>query len=132
MCEVLTFPIPDTLNKQLNAARSNRFAAATAKKELTQKVASWAKGRAITRFKGAVWISVTWQLSSFANDPLDNLPAGLKCILDGLVKAAVLKKDSAMIIQSPIVHFIERGENKVAIEISDKPIWRLERIDASR
>lgn len=127
MREVLVFPISKGLNRQQNTARSSKFAAAREKKELTDRTVAWAKTRAIAKFPGAVWVSIEWQIKNFANDPIDNLPASLKPILDGLVKAGVLKDDSARVIQTPIVHHVTKGENRVAIEISDEPIWRMER-----
>ncbi len=128
MIETLTFQIPPSLNAQINKARANRFLAAKEKKALTLKIKRWCEMQGCQKFPGKVWVSISWQIKSFANDPVDNLPASLKGILDGMVLAGVLTKDSAMVIQSPIVHHVSHGNNTVTIEVCDRPIWKLERI----
>ena len=103
----ITFPILDLLNKQLDTARGCRMEAAARKKELTQFVRGCCSQVAIvpgTKKPGKVWVGVEWHYSNDAIDPLDNLPASLKAILDAMVKEKILKDDSSRIIQFPIFH----------------------------
>ena len=103
----ITFPILDLLNKQLNTARGNPLAAAARKKALTQSVQGCCSQIALTpgvRKPGKVWIGIEWHYSNDSIDPIDNLPASLKCTLDAMVKERILKDDSSRIIQFPIFH----------------------------
>jgi len=103
----ITFPILDLLNKQLDTARGSRMEAAARKKESTQSIRGLCSQIAIVpgvRKPGKVWVGIEWHYSNDAIDPIDNLPASLKCTLDAMVKERILKDDSSRIIQFPIFH----------------------------
>lgn len=89
---VLTIPgrFP-ALNDITDAARENRFKAAAMKKEYTELVAWYAKAARIPHME-QIDVSVTWYEPNRKRDK-DNIHAGIKFILDGLVQAGVLDND---------------------------------------
>ena len=49
--------------------------------------------------------------------------------MDGLTKAKVLKQDSLMVIQQPVVHWYSRSKvDSVVVTISDSPEFLLDAI----
>lgn len=125
------FDLPPTLNEIIAASAKNRYVGGKLKKEWTERIAN--ETADTIQFPGKVWMSFTWQLKYFARDP-DNIQAAKKYILDGLqglkvdkkstdyIIPPVIKKDSLMIIQSPIIEWFERGEDKVIILITENPL----------
>lgn len=83
------------------------------------------------KFTGKVWIEIFYFLKKNI-DPVDNLPAALKPVFDGMVKAGVLKGDDIGIIQSPLVSWCikmtpkknQKVSDFVVILVSDKPIFK--------
>jgi hypothetical protein len=114
--------IPPTLNEQIRDARANKFKSSSVKKALTAEIAKGLVG--LHQFPGKVWIDFLWKVKNFGSDP-DNIDASRKYLMDGAVMAALIKKDSLMIIQSPIIHDYIRGDNTVRVRLSDRPLWRL-------
>ena len=89
-----TFTIPGRLpglNEITDAARSNKFDAAKMKKEYTELAAWCAKLAKLPRMK-CIDISVAWYEPNRKRDK-DNIHAGVKFILDGLVIAGVIDND---------------------------------------
>jgi len=81
----------DGLNEMINQARSNRYVAAKAKKEQTQRVEWFAKMAKVPKYEKA-FISFRWMEPNMKRDP-DNVVAARKFILDGLVEQGVLPND---------------------------------------
>lgn len=125
MQTVFNCPIPPKLNEQINLARSNQAQSARIKAQWTNDIALLAVG--IPVFPGSVWLDFCWQVKRQTCDP-DNVQASAKYVFDGLVKAGILVDDSLKIIQSPVIHRFQRGENELFLTISDRPIYRLEPI----
>lgn len=82
-----TFP---DLNTYINKERSNLFGAAALKKKYTEKarIAAYQKEPIL----GKVDIDFEWHVTT-RHDP-DNIAFGKKFILDGFVKAGLLKNDN--------------------------------------
>lgn len=132
----IAFSIPAMLNKQIDIARGSKMKAAALKKETTQAIAGRCKQIALipgAKYSGQVWIGCEWHYGNDAIDPLDNLPASLKPILDGLVKAKILKDDSSKIIQFPIHHVRVKDDSKTIVlhlfeEYEDYKEWILQNL----
>lgn len=122
----VSFPLPPTLNQIIKVARDNKYKSAKSKKEWTNYVENCCKSIRV-KFPGKVWMDVCFHTQTKRNDP-DNLMAGLKPILDGLVKGGIIKDDSITIIQSPVIQrfMMTKGNNSVTLTISDKPIYKIE------
>ena len=123
MIEKLIFPLPPSLNKIIASARSNPYKSAAEKKAWTEDCEAICWGK--TQFHSKVWLEVYWYLKRQI-DPADNLPATLKPILDGMVRAEIIVDDSMKIIQPPIITWFEvhKGESYVKVLVSDVPIYR--------
>lgn len=79
------------LNDMTDAARENKYASAQMKKEYTEIVAWCAKSARLPRFD-QVDMVITWYEPNQKRDK-DNIMAGQKFILDGLVMAGIIKND---------------------------------------
>lgn len=79
------------LNDMIDTARGNRYASAKQKKEYTELVAWCAKRARLPHFD-RVDIVITWHEPHRQRDK-DNIMAGQKFVLDGLVEAGVLEND---------------------------------------
>lgn len=83
------------------------------------------------KFTGKVWIELFYFLKKNI-DPVDNLPAAMKPIFDGMVNAGVLKGDDIGVIQSPLVSWHikvtpeknQKVSDFVVILVSEKPIFK--------
>ena len=115
-----TYPLPPTLNDQINSARSHRALSAATKRKWTNTIAILSKDLPV--FPGAVWLELFYSVKNFARDP-DNISASRKFLMDGLVQAGIIKNDNLTIVQSPILEWFERGKvDQVTIVISSRPI----------
>lgn len=113
------FPLPPTMNEIINEARRHRFESSKLKKEWTNTCRDIAIG--YPSFPDKVWMAWVWHINNLARDE-DNLASARKFICDGLVQAGVLKNDSCLIIQTPVVHWHERSKNDaVMVAIADNP-----------
>jgi len=118
-CRV-TFPLPPTLNEQINEARTHWAKSATTKKKWTSKIARLSAP--LPKFQNEVWLEFWYSINNFGRDP-DNISASRKYLMDGLVAAGVIRDDNLTIIQSPILEWFVPGEvDQVTITISDRPI----------
>ncbi len=81
------------MNEIIKEARGNKYASAIQKRHWTRRVADITR-LSIRNIKpmGKVWISFTWIEKNKRRDP-DNICAGKKFILDGLVLAGLLSAD---------------------------------------
>jgi hypothetical protein len=120
---LLTLPIPPTLNQQIELNRKNKMQAAKVKKQWDTLVSKQVQTFGV-KFEKQIWIAFNWQPKTKQNDP-DNLSASAKYIMDGLVLGGLIKNDNLTIIQSPILHFYNRGENTVQVMISAEPIFQV-------
>lgn len=81
-----------SLNEYINKERGNRYAAATIKREETQRVYWECKSQKLKTVKNPVVVEFQWFCKNTRKDP-DNIGFGRKFILDGLVLAKVLPSD---------------------------------------
>ena len=79
------------LNDMTDAARRNRYESAKMKREYTDLVAWCARSARLPRFD-QVDMVITWYEPNMKRDK-DNIMAGQKFILDGLVQAGVIAND---------------------------------------
>lgn len=104
------------LNDMTDAARRNRYESAKMKREYTDLVAWCAKSARLPRFE-RVDLIITWYEPNMKRDK-DNIMAGQKFILDGLVQAGVLSNDGWKQIGKVIHDFkIDRQNPRVEVEL---------------
>ena len=96
-----------TLNEYIQAERGNKHAAAAIKKESTDFTAWACKAARMQAIEKPVVVRCTWREPDKRKDP-DNVAFSIKFILDGFVKAGVLKNDGPRQIKS-IHHLFEYG-----------------------
>ena len=103
-----------TLNEYIKVERTNRYAAATLKLKYTNTLAKELKGLELpknTKFN----ITLVWYVKDNRKDH-DNIAFGIKFILDGMVKAGVLKNDNPRYIGNITHQFkIDKDERVVMI-----------------
>jgi len=115
-----TYPLPPTLNDQINSARSHWSKSAATKKKWTNTIALLSKD--LPKFPDKVWLELFYSVKTFARDP-DNISASRKFLMDGLVMAGVITNDNLTIVQSPIIEWFEKGKvDQVTIVISSRAI----------
>lgn len=90
------------MNELLGAFRRHHFAGAKLKREATGLCAEWAIAGGLPRFEKPVRITVDWHEPNNRRDP-DNVQAGIKFILDGLIHANRLPNDGRKWVKS-IIH----------------------------
>jgi Holliday junction resolvase RusA-like endonuclease len=78
------------LNRYINAERTNKFMAAKIKKNETDRLTWYFKGK--VKAKGKVFIQFIWTTKDNKKDP-DNISFAKKFVLDAMVKAGVLEND---------------------------------------
>ncbi len=104
-----------SLNKYINAERTNKFIGAKIKREATELVAWQCKSiKPVTRQADYTF---TWYVPNKRSDP-DNIAYGCKYIFDGLQASGKLPNDSMAWVRS-ITHFFEVGEPRVEVEIDE-------------
>ena len=94
----LTFRKPVGLNKLIDISRSNKFAAALAKKKATNLAALEAKQQTVAQIICKVYMTYEISYSTETTD-MDNLNSCLKPILEGVVKAGIIQDDSIKYIE---------------------------------
>ncbi len=107
------------LNEMLGSARSNRFGAAAEKKRLTKRCADACRGKG--KFDGPVHVEIYWFERDIRRDA-DNLTAGQKFILDGLVEAGVIPNDNRKFVPQPPRHFVAVDKRRPRIVVVVKEI----------
>lgn len=107
-----------TLNEHDGANRSNRFIGAKLKQEMTDLVAWQLRGKKPI-VKPCI-ITFNWMFSSKAD--FDNIRFACKYILDGMVKAGILKDDN----QNWVLGFggdyftkVDKGQESIIIEVEE-------------
>ena len=114
-------PLPPTLNITIAHNRNSRWTAGESKTAETNRVDLECRAQVLPRYPGKVWLEFYWHVSNFGSDP-DNISAAAKYVLDGLVQAEVLTKDSLMVIQNFYPHWFfraKRGEEFLRLAIAD-------------
>jgi Holliday junction resolvase RusA-like endonuclease len=87
-------PLPGQ-NEWIAAAKSGhgkRNGYGRLKAQWTSLVANLARAAKLEPLRGPVYVSLVWREASRRRDP-DNVEAGVKAVLDGLVEAGVLEGD---------------------------------------
>ena len=106
------------LNEIIAAAKSHYAKYSTEKKEYTEEVAWLAKQARLPKFEKA-YLVITWFEPDRRRDP-DNIMAGQKFILDGLVAAGAIPNDSQKYIQGIVHRFrVDKRNPRVEVEIVD-------------
>lgn len=114
---MIKFTIPGELtdlNTYINTERSNKFAGAKLKKDETQQVAWWAYD--LKPMKN-INLVINWYCKNKKKDK-DNISFGIKFILDGLVKAGVIKNDGWNDIEG-FQHkfYIDKDNPRIEVEL---------------
>lgn len=114
--------LPPTLNDIIAAAQRNRYVYATMKRVWTNKIATLAKR--CRRYEGQVHLEFTWKVKNGRRDA-DNLVTAAKFIIDGLVKASIIKDDSLKYIPDPPLHWANVcKEDGFTLYIYDEKAWK--------
>lgn len=87
------------LNDYVRAERANRYMASSMKKQQTERAGVAAVEQGMPKFPGRVEIAFTWVEENRRRD-MDNVAFAKKFILDGLVRAGVIKDDTPRYIGS--------------------------------
>lgn len=104
------------LNEIIDAAKRSPYEYAKMKDRYTSEIGWLAKK--LPRYE-RVNITITWYEPNMRRDP-DNVMAGQKFILDGLVRGGAIKDDSQRYINSIIHRFeVDRENPRVEIEIQE-------------
>ena len=117
----MKFEIPGRLpglNEIIAAAKSHYAKYSTEKKEYTEEVAWLAKQARLPKFEKA-YLVITWFEPDRRRDP-DNIMAGQKFILDGMVAAGTIPNDSQKHIKGIVHRFrVDKRNPRVEVEIVD-------------
>ena len=107
------------MNEMIDAARAVKGFSAFQKKRYTNRVADVVQltFRKYGAIQGKVWVSCAWVEKDRRRDP-DNICASKKYILDGLVKAGLLKGDGWKYIAG-FTDTWEVGEPGVWVEVRE-------------
>ncbi|SCL85018.1 RusA family crossover junction endodeoxyribonuclease [Sporanaerobacter sp. PP17-6a] len=112
---VIPGELPD-LNTIIDASKAHYICYRDMKKKYTEMVAWLAKGKG--RFK-KIDLNITWICRSKKKDK-DNIAAGIKFILDGLVMAGVIENDGWKQVNSFRHDFkVDKNNPRVEIEIKE-------------
>lgn len=100
-----------TLNEYIKAERSNKYMAANLKKFFTEKVELLAKEQNFNLPSNTMFnVNIKWYKPNNRIDH-DNIAFAIKFVLDGLIKAKILKSDSPKYINN-IFHEFEVDKNR--------------------
>ena len=116
----ITIPgeLPD-LNEIIRVAKSHPVAYANSKGVHTEIVAWGCVGVPKEQLKMPVDVTCTWYTKNLRKDP-DNVSAGVKFVLDGLVQAGVLPDDRRKQINSISHHFdVDKLNPRVEIVLTE-------------
>jgi len=102
-----------SLNRYVNAERTNKFMGAKIKREATDLVAWQCKSLPV--IKGQCDYTFTWYVKNKRSDP-DNIAYGCKYIFDGLQASGKLENDSMKHVRS-IGHFYEVDADDPRVEV---------------
>lgn len=107
--------LPST-NEIINKNRSNRYAAASQKKQYTKLIAYLTKEQMKEKIKNKVDVTCNWFVRNKRKDK-DNISGGIKFILDGLQEAGIIENDGWEQI-GDIHHYFYVDKNNPRVELS--------------
>jgi Holliday junction resolvase RusA-like endonuclease len=113
------FTIPGRLaglNDLIGATNNNRYGGNTLKREETERCAMWAIASKMAPISRAVGLRIVWIEPNRRRD-IDNVAAGVKFILDGLVSAGKLPNDGRKWVKSISHEFPEPDKKNPRIEV---------------
>lgn len=116
-----TFTIAGTLpgmNEIISAARTHWSQSATQKKTATLRVVKALKGR--RRFDTPIALEIHWFEPTLKRD-LDNVTAGVKFILDGMVVAGKITNDSRAYVNG-LSHKVSLDRQNPRVEVTVKEL----------
>ena len=113
---VFPFALP-TLNEYINAERTNRYMAASIKKNTEHKLMLFIKGQTKESFTEPVFIKYRWVRKDARHDK-DNIAFAKKFVQDALVKAGVLPNDGWKNIIGFTDEFELGEQNRLYVEIT--------------
>jgi len=99
-----------TLNEYIDAERVNKYKAANMKKVLTQKIKFWTMSQSRIKLHGLHDVVLIWTRKDRRHDA-DNVYAGIKFLLDGIVAAGTLPGDDRKHVRN-IRHEIQQGQKE--------------------
>lgn len=105
-----------SLNEYITECRRNRYAGATMKKNIEEKLALFI-GR-LPEYKRPVTINFIWVEQNKKRD-LDNVAFAKKFILDAMVKTGRIPNDNGKYVKGFTDKFEYQEETKVIIEVND-------------
>lgn len=111
---ILYLPQLTSLNKYINAERTNRFAAAKIKQNETELVHWKCIEQKAPKLKKLQSLEFIWKTKDRRQDK-DNICFSKKFILDGMVKAGVIQNDTYDNLPDKIVDKFEIGEPGVVV-----------------
>lgn len=104
-----------TLNEYIEHERTNKYLAAQIKKATTNRIKWWTMEQTRQKLTGMHDLVLIWQRNNKIHDA-DNIYAGIKFLLDGIVAAGIIADDGRKHIRH-ISHRIEQGNfNKVEVQ----------------
>lgn len=105
------------LNDYVRAERANRYAASKMKREQTERAGIAAARQGMPRFGGRVSVAFTWVEPNRRRD-MDNVAFAKKFILDGLVRAGVIRDDTPRYVAALSDRFEYDGRNpRIEVEV---------------
>lgn len=117
-----TFTIPGRLpglNEMINEARSNRYAAARTKREVTEMCAWEAKRQSVPPMTGPIILSVLWVEKDMRRD-IDNIAFGCKYLLDSLQLANIIANDGWKQVNGITHRFAVDSKNpRIVVELQE-------------
>jgi Holliday junction resolvase RusA-like endonuclease len=102
------------MNDIIDQARTNKYKSAEYKKVYTELVAWTARAQKIPKMD-RIDLIITWFEGNRKRDP-DNIHAGVKFILDGLVQAGVIPNDNQRHV-GDITHRVRTDRERTRIEV---------------
>ena len=108
------------LNAIINANRSNKYAGASLKKDITEALAWQIKGERLSRLDGLRHYRFTWYEPNRRRDP-DNVASAIKFVLDAMQQAGIIENDGWKQVQS-IHHEFIRSDSIIGVEVEVTPV----------
>lgn len=108
--------LPATANEYINALKSHRFVGQRIKNEETERVWAECKMQGVSHFSAPVRLHFKWYTNRRLD--LDNIAFSKKFVIDGLVRAQVLKNDTMKEVAGFTDTFY-KGEDGVIVEITE-------------
>jgi hypothetical protein len=111
---ILNLPPLTSLNKYIDAERTNRFKAAKIKREETELVAWECRRQKVPKLKKLRTLTFIWKTKDRRQDK-DNIAFSKKFCLDGMVMAGVIPNDTYNTLPNKIIDRFEIGKPGVVV-----------------